>query len=161
MSNPLPDVLVNIFARDPMVQQLMGDIVDRFLKERERKERTMNGTTSTTVATAASAMTVPPEIKDEGVKIEIAVCESVFESIIPNSRGNTSKRESRALYHVEVRFIPRKGAHSITFQGACTRDRAQAEAEKSFVESVIKSSTLKKPKPVKERARKKRRSRKS
>jgi hypothetical protein len=83
--------------------------------------------------------------------IEIAVCESIDRSI--------SGRQEPSTYHVEVRFIPKPGMHSICFQGVRTRDRAKAEADKTYVESVFSRAVLKKPKPVKERTRTKSRRR--
>lgn len=86
--------------------------------------------------------------------IEIAVCEFI-------DGGFASKKE-RGTFHVEVRFIPSEGAHSICFQGERFHERAKAEAQKTFVESVLDTAMIrvpKKPKPLKERTRTKTRKR--
>jgi hypothetical protein len=83
--------------------------------------------------------------------IEIQVCEFI-------DRAPTGM-QSPATYHVEVRFIPKPGMHSICFRGEIFRDRATAEAEKTYVESVFSRAVLKKPKPLKERTRTKTRKR--
>ncbi len=77
--------------------------------------------------------------------IEIAVCEFVD--------GSFSGKKERGTFHVEVRFIPSPGAHSICFQGERHHDRAKAEAEKVYVESVFKDAVLKKPKAEKKSKR--------
>jgi hypothetical protein len=80
--------------------------------------------------------------------IEIQVCEFID--------GSHLGKMERGTFHVEVRFIPSPGAHSICFRGERHHDRAKAEADKAYVESVMKRSMLKKPKPLKERTRTKR-----
>lgn len=77
--------------------------------------------------------------------IEIQVCEFVD--------GSHLGKKERGTFHVEVRFIPKPGMHSICFQGERHHDRAKAEAEKTYVESVFSRAVLKKPKPLKERTR--------
>src|SRR5258706_4002326 len=74
--------------------------------------------------------------EETGSKIEIAVCETIAGSG-PMSRGGIPRKES-ATYHVEVRFVPSPGAHSICFQGERFHNRAKAEADKAYVESVFK-----------------------
>lgn len=102
-----------------------------------------NGTTA--AATPAPEALKTPETKPEepDFKIEIAVCENIDRSI--------SGKGDPPIYHVEFRFIPSPGAHSICFRGDRFKDRAKAEAQKTYVESVFKKSALVKPKPVKER----------
>lgn len=109
----------------------------------------------------AKAKTEAKVEKPKRFKIEIAVCETISGSG-QMSHGKVPGKGS-ATYHVEVRFVPSPGAHSICFQGWKYSERAKAEADKTFVESVLKRSVMQKPKPVKERTRTKarRRSRKS
>lgn len=64
-------------------------------------------------------------------RMELEVCESVG-----------GKREI-PKFHVELRFVPHEGAHSVCLQGEKHSERAQAEADQKNVERLLKMLVFK------------------